>query len=153
MDWLNEHLWETWLGIAILLGVAELFSLDLILIMLAVGAIAGVITGALGAPLVLTVLAAGATSVAMLALVRPPIISRLHTGPELTLGHGKLVGRQALVTQEMSGLTAGRIKLAGEEWSAQPYDETLVIPAGTTVQVLEIRGATAYVYPVGELEA
>ena len=35
-DWLREHMWEAWLGLAILLGVAEMFSLDLILLMLAV---------------------------------------------------------------------------------------------------------------------
>ncbi len=36
-------LWEIWLGLAIVLGVAELFSLDLILLMLAVGAVVGIV--------------------------------------------------------------------------------------------------------------
>ena len=31
MDWLRDHAWETWLGLAIVLGVAEMFSLDLVL--------------------------------------------------------------------------------------------------------------------------
>ncbi|MFE6992919.1 NfeD family protein, partial [Streptomyces pharetrae] len=35
------------------------------------------------------------------------------------------------------------------EWTARAYDETLVIPPGTIVDVLEIRGATAFVYPRG----
>ena len=32
MDWLNDHLAAVWLGLAILLGVAELASMDLILL-------------------------------------------------------------------------------------------------------------------------
>ena len=35
MDWIRDHLWETWLGLSIVLGVAEMFSLDLIFAMLA----------------------------------------------------------------------------------------------------------------------
>ena len=40
----------------------------------------------------------------------------------------------------------GRVKLAGEEWSAQSYDPLQVLPVGKTVQVMEIRGATAVVW-------
>ena len=43
-------------------------------------------------------------------------------------------------------------RLSGQEWSAQPYDETLTIEPGETIEVLEIRGATAYVHPVPRLE-
>jgi membrane protein implicated in regulation of membrane protease activity len=39
------------------------------------------------------------------------------------------------------------VRIGGEEWSARPYDETLTIPKGTTVDVLQIEGATALVYP------
>ena len=41
---------------------------------------------------------------AALALVRPTMVKRLHGGPELSLGHGKLVGRQGIVTEDISGL-------------------------------------------------
>ncbi|WP_121251376.1 NfeD family protein [Nocardioides ferulae] len=152
MDWLSDHAWAAWLGLAMTLGVLEMFSLDLILLMLAFGAIAGMTTAALGAGLVLQVLVAAGASVATLAVVRPALAKRLHGGPELMLGHGKLVGQQGLVTQQISGLEHGRVKLAGEIWSAAPYDESLTIAAGETVEVLQIKGATAYVHPVQRLE-
>ena len=85
---------------------------------------------------------------AMLALVRPSVVKRLHSGPELQLGHGKLVGRQALVTEDVTSLTPGRVKLAGEIWSAEPYDDSLTIKAGETVEVLAMKGATVYVHPL-----
>ena len=153
MEWLQEHAWETWLGLAILLGVAEMFSLDLILMMLAAGALVGMVAAVLDLHIALQVLAASAASVAALAMVRPTMVKRLHGGPELTLGHGKLVGRQGVVTAQVSGLAAGRIQLAGEEWTAEPYDDTTTILAGETVEVLEIRGATAVVHPVARLES
>ena len=107
MDWLRDHAWETWLGLAIVLGVAEMFSLDLILIMLATGALVGMVAAVLDLHVAVQILAAAAASLAALALVRPTMVKRLHGGPELSLGHGKLVGRQGIVTEDISGLAAG----------------------------------------------
>ena len=152
MEWLQDHLWETWLGLAIALGVAELFSLDLVLLMLAGGALVGVVTALFGAPLALTVLAAVAASAAMMTLVRPSVVRRLHSGPQLTLGHAALVGRQGVVVEEVSG-QAGQIKIGGEIWTARSYDETDVIEPGTTVDVFEIRGATALVHRIQALDS
>jgi membrane protein implicated in regulation of membrane protease activity len=153
MEWLSDHMWEAWLGLAILLGVAEMFSLDLILLMLAVGAMAGMVTAAFDANLVIQILVAAAASVGALALVRPNLVKRLETGPDLRLGHGKLVGQQAKVTEQISALEHGQIKLAGEIWTAAPYDEHLVIEPGETVEVFQIRGATAYVHPIPRLDS
>jgi membrane protein implicated in regulation of membrane protease activity len=151
MDWLSDNAWAFWLGLATFLGIAELMSLDLVLAMLAVGATGGAVTAALGGGLAAQVVVAAAVSIAMLALVRPSLIARLHQGPDLVLGTGKLVGQRGTVTQRMTGLTVGQIKLAGETWSAAPYDESLTIEPGVTVEVFEIRGATAYVHPIPEL--
>ncbi len=149
----EDWFWAVWLGVALLLGVLELFSLDLVLLMLALGALVGMVAALLGAPGAVAAIAAAAASVACLALVRPKLVKRLHTGPELSLGHGKLVGRQGIVTERITGLEAGQIKLAGEIWTARPYDETLAIEPGATVEVLEIRGATAYVHPLPSIES
>ena len=148
MDWLGDHLWAGWLALAIALGAAELASLDLILLMLAVGAITGAISAGIGFPIVLQILLAAGASVAMLAVVRPNLVKHLHSGPDLQLGHGKVVGHQALVTEDVTSLAPGRVKLDGEVWSARPYDESLTIKAGETVEVLAMKGATVFVHPV-----
>jgi len=147
-DWFQD--WQAWLGLAIALGVAELFSLDLILLMLAVGAVAGMALSLLGLPFAVQVLAAVGASVAMLALVRPSVIKRMHSGPELTLGHAALVGKQAVAVGEISR-HAGQIRVNGELWSARPYDESLVIAEGAQVEIFEIKGATALVHEVPSL--
>jgi membrane protein implicated in regulation of membrane protease activity len=153
MEWISEHAAAVWLALAVGLGVAEMFSLDLVLIMLATGALAGVVTALVTDVVLVQAIVAIITSVGMLAVVRPGLARRLHHGPELRLGHGKLVGTQGLVTEPVSSLSPGRVRLAGDIWTAQPYDESLTIEAGETVEVLEIRGATAYVHPVPRLDA
>ena len=61
-------------------------------------------------------------------------------------GSDALVGRSALVTREVSA-SGGLVHLTGEDWSARSFDEDLVIPAGTRVDVFLIQGATALGHP------
>jgi membrane protein implicated in regulation of membrane protease activity len=151
VDWLGEHLVAAWLVLAVALGVAEMVSLDLVLIMVAAGAVVGALAAIVSLPLILQVLLAAGSSAAMLALVRPNLVKKLHSGPDLVTGTNRLVGQQGIVTEELSAHSPGRVKLAGEIWSACPYDESLTIAPGAKVEVFAIRGATAYVHPVGEL--
>jgi membrane protein implicated in regulation of membrane protease activity len=153
MDWLNDHLWAGWLALAVALGVLELVSLDLFLIMLAGGAVIGALTALLGGPLALQVVLALITSVALLAVIRPNVVRRLHSGPTLRTGAEALIGKRARVLREMAHGTPGRVKIGGEEWTAEPYDEDDRIEAGEVVDVVQIKGATAYVLRVHKLES
>ncbi|WP_151082362.1 NfeD family protein [Nocardioides cynanchi] len=151
MEWLGNHLWAVWMVLAVGLGMAEMLSLDLVLLMLAVGAVVGALAALASFPVVLQVLLAGGGAAAMLTLVRPNLIAKLHNGPTLVTGHDKLVGHQGVVTEALSTQQPGRVKIGGEIWSAQPYDDSLTIPSGATVEVFAIRGATAFVHPVDEI--
>jgi membrane protein implicated in regulation of membrane protease activity len=147
-EWFQD--WQAWLGLAIALGVAELFSLDLMLLMMASGALAGMAMAMLGFVWPVQVVVAVAVSIGMVALVRPNIVKRLHSGPELTLGHAALVGKQGVVVDEVS-MQSGQIRVGGELWTARPYDETEVIEPGAPVDIFEIKGATAYVHRIPTL--
>jgi membrane protein implicated in regulation of membrane protease activity len=120
------------------------------LLMLAVGALVGMVAAVIGLPVAVQILAALGASVGMLALVRPNIVKRLHTGPELRLGHQALVGRQGIVVDKVSA-QGGQIRIGGELWTARAYDQTEVIEPGEAVDVFEIRGATALVFKVPTL--
>jgi membrane protein implicated in regulation of membrane protease activity len=153
MHWLGDNAWAAWLGLALLLSVAELASLDLVLVMLAVGALAGMLTSLATDSVTAQIVAAVATSVAMLAVVRPGLTRRLHSGPDLVLGPATLIGKQAVTPVRLSAHQGGQLKIDGELWTAKPYDELMVIEPGQTVEVLKIKGATAYVHPVPTLES
>ena len=151
MDWLSDHLWVGWLGLAVALGALELVSLDLFLIMLAGGAVVGGITALLGGPVALQIVLALITSVALLAVIRPDVVRRLHSGPTLRTGADALIGKRATVLRELAYGTPGRVKIGGEEWTAEPYDEDDRIEIGELVDVVQIKGATAYVLRVHRL--
>ncbi|HET9501767.1 MAG TPA: NfeD family protein [Marmoricola sp.] len=153
MDWLRDHLWETWLVVGAALAALELISLDLVLLMLAGGAVVGFLTAIVGGPFALQLVLALATAVGLLAVVRPSVVHRLHGGPTLRTGTEALIGRRATVLTALEHDAPGRIKLGGEEWSALPYDEDDHIEPGTPVDVVAIKGATAYVLRIHPLEA
>lgn len=148
-EWFEE--WQAWLGLAVLLGALELFSLDLILLMLAGGAVLGMVAAIIGLPVVAQVLIALAGSAACLVLVRPSVVKRLHGGPTLVLGHDALVGKQAVVIEQVSA-HGGQVRVGGDVWTARAYDEDLVIEPGATVDIFQIKGATALVHQVPELD-
>lgn len=138
--------WLAWLVLAVVLGVAESFTLTLALGLLAGAALVASITAGLGAPVAVQLLAFAATGGVGLVAVRPIARRHLTRVPALRDGSDALVGRSALVIREVTA-SGGLVSLSGEDWTARPYDEDLVIPAGVRVDVLQIDGATALVHP------
>ena len=137
--------WVWWIVAAGVLAVAEILTGGtLVLLMLAGGAAAGGLTSALGAPPALSVGVFAIVSVALLGLVRPVARRHMRVSRETRTNVAALVGAEALVLESVDG-TDGRIKLAGEVWSARAYDGQSVFEPGTRVQVLQIDGATALV--------
>lgn len=149
-DWLGEHAWAIWLSLAFLLGVAEVMSLDFVLIMLAVGALAGAGVAVL-APSVwwLQVLVAAGVSVGMLLALRPTLLAKVRNMPGYRSSAAKMVGSTGVAVSEINK-SGGEIKVDGQSWTARPYSSDIVIERGTEIEVYEIDGAIAVVYPKHE---
>jgi membrane protein implicated in regulation of membrane protease activity len=143
IDWMTDHAWVTWVGVAVLLSVVELMSLDLVLLMFALGALAAAVVAGAGGPFWLALLVVVVVSVALLFFARPPIVAKLHAGPTLTTGHQNLVGRDAEVLEPVTS-TDGRVRLASEVWSART-DGPETFDTGAWVRVVRIDGAFAVV--------
>ncbi|MCW2831859.1 MAG: NfeD family protein [Aeromicrobium sp.] len=144
IDWIQEHAWATWLGLAVILALVELMSLDLVLLMFAVGAVAAAVAAGLGAPVWVAVAIFAVVSLLLLFLVRPSVVQKLHAGPTLQTGHSALVGATGVVVEPVDQ-RHGRIQLAGELWSARSNLPREVYDTGTEVLVTQIDGATAVV--------
>jgi len=138
--------WIVWLVIAAALGIAEVTTLTLALGLLAIGALSGALTAALGLPLVVQLIVFGLTSAAGLLVIRPLAVRHIRQPPLLRSGTAALVGREALALTEVTR-HSGRVRIGGEEWTARPYDPGVVIPPGADVDVLAIEGVTALVHP------
>jgi len=140
------HSWIVWLIVAAVLGVAELLTTTLAFGLLAIAAVAAAVVGAFHLSFALQLAAFAVAAGAGLGFVRPIAIKHIKQPPALRTGVAALVGRSAIVLEEVTE-HSGRVRIDGEEWSSRPYDETLVIPVGTKVDVMQIKGATVLVYP------
>jgi membrane protein implicated in regulation of membrane protease activity len=147
MQWLTDHPVLMWVGLALILAVIEVASLDFFFVMLALAALFAALLAALGVIFPLQVAGAGVAALVMVLVLRPPLVRRLSPGLAQLTGTAALVGRSAIVLAAVDP-SGGQIKLAGEVWSARKKsgtDDTQIFEPGQTVWVQAIEGATAMV--------
>lgn len=138
--------WVVWLILAVVLGVVEAFTLTAALGLLGGAALITAGAAALGLPVPLQLLVFAVIATGALAVLRP-IAARHVLRPSMQrFGVDALAGRPAYVVNEVTS-RAGTVRIGGEEWTARPLDDALVIPAGAAVDVVQIDGAVAVVYP------
>lgn len=131
-----------WIAGAVILSLIEIATVDFTFLMMALGALAAAGASALGATRPVEVAVFVTVSVLLLLLARPWIKKRLgRTVPDVRTNASALVGRTALVLEDVDA-DGGRIRLAGELWSAR---STVRIPKGESARVSSIDGATALV--------
>lgn len=134
-----------WLVLAVALCVGEVVTLDLVLLMLAGGALAGGAAALVTAALPVQAGAAALAALVLLVLVRP--VARRHLEvPGLPSGADRLRGRTALVVEPVTA-SGGQVRVDGELWRARPFPTGTEVPAGRTVVVAQVEGATLHVYP------
>ena len=145
MDGFGGYDWVAWVGLAVVLAIVEVTTLDLVFAMLAVGALAGAATGLVTDNVLLQALVALVVSVGMLFVVRPIALRHLRTPHALRTGVAALIGEKGLVLEAVDARD-GRVKIKGEVWSARSFDPSCTIEPGRAVEVVQIDGATAVVY-------
>lgn len=147
MNWLSNHLWAVWAGLAVILAVGEVTLFDFTLMMLAAGALAGAGVALIFPGLLwLQIVVALVVAVAMLWLVRPWLRNATHSHAEVKSGAQHMLGKTGPVVKEITAEGTGAIRIGGDLWTARSYTgET--IAEGERVEVMEIDGATAIVYP------
>ncbi|MEU9171303.1 NfeD family protein [Streptomyces sp. NPDC048420] len=136
--------WVWWLVGAAALGIPLVVTAMPEFGMLAVGAVAAAAAAGLGGDVVVQVLVFVVVSVALIAVVRPIATRHRVQRPQLVTGVDALKGKQAVVLERVDS-AGGRIKLAGEVWSARSLDAGQVYEPGREVDVVDIEGATAIV--------
>lgn len=145
MEWLRETQWLAWVGGALVLGLIEVASLDLVFMMLSAGALAAALAAFLGASFPVQVLVFVVASGLLLLVARPVALRRLKpAGAEQRTGTAAQVGRTAEVLEPVDA-RSGLVKLTGETWTARSADAARAFAPGETVRVVRIDGATAVV--------
>jgi membrane protein implicated in regulation of membrane protease activity len=138
--------WLVWLLLGLLLGTVEVLTLTAALGILGGAALLSAGAAGVGLPLPAQLVVFAVVSVLGLLLVRPLARDHLRKPESVRFGVEALVGESGYVLREVTRHD-GRVRIAGEEWTARPFDGSLAIPEGATVEVLRISGSTAFVYP------
>ncbi|MFI9719006.1 NfeD family protein [Streptomyces sp. NPDC052396] len=136
--------WAWWLVAAVGLGIPLVVTALPEFGMLAAGAVAAAVTSGLGGGIVIQFIVFTVVSVALITVVRTVANRQRARRPELRSGVEALKGREAVVLERVDG-DGGRIKLAGEIWSARSLDAEHSFEVGQRVDVIDIDGATALV--------
>jgi membrane protein implicated in regulation of membrane protease activity len=138
--------WLLWLIAAVVFGVGEIATLGFFLAPFAGGALLAAIVTGLGAGTAVGWVVFLVVSVVLLAALRPVARSHRRQAPLLRTGTAALVGKSGMVVERIANDEGvGCVRIDGEVWTARSYDDDEVIEAGRRVQIVEIRGATAFV--------
>ena len=140
------ELWLIWMVVAVVLGVAEIFTLTAARGVLGAAAVVPAVLAALGLPLPVQLVMFAISAAAGVVLVRPVALRHMRQPQLERFGVDALVGKRAYVVREVTDRD-GLVRIDGDEWTARPFDESVVIPVGAAVDVMRISGTTAYVYP------
>jgi membrane protein implicated in regulation of membrane protease activity len=145
--WLVENPWILWLVLFLGLAAVETITLDLLFLMLSLGALAALVASFLTGSFFLQGIVFCLVSLMMVLLVRPIALRHLRAGPgEQRSNIDRLIGEPALALETVTSYS-GTVKIGGDTWSARTAGGVSV-PAGTRVAVARIDGATAVVEPV-----
>jgi membrane protein implicated in regulation of membrane protease activity len=139
-------LWVIWIVVACLFAAGEIASLSFYLAPFAAGAVMAAIVDVAGAPDVASVFVFLIASALCFGFLRP--IARRHrlTPPSYRSNAQAHNGQTVVVQEEIDNdRDTGTVKLSGEIWTARSYVDGQKIPAGSRVDVVEIKGATALV--------
>ncbi|MRG58415.1 NfeD family protein [Agromyces sp. CFH 90414] len=151
MDVLTQYAWIVWLVLILVFATIEIFTLEMTFLMLAIGSVAGLLSGLFGIPWYAQFIIAAVVAVALILLLRPPLLRTLRRGGDPARSNiDALIGAGGQVVRTVSGV-GGQVKLQnGDVWTARlsPITEQADVAVGEKVLVTGIDGATAVVVPV-----
>lgn len=135
-----------WLIIFIILLLIELCTVNLVSIWFAVGALGGVVAANLTNNVTIQVIVFIVVSIICL-LITKPIVKKVRTRKITATNLDRVIGKEGLVTKEISKNSFGEVKIGGCIWTATSKEE---ISKDTQVRVLRIEGVKLVVEKIKE---
>lgn len=128
-----------WLSIAIVLGIIEATTAQLVSIWFAVGAVGGCVTSLFTDSILIQIIVAVLVSLITLIATRP-LAKRLINTKKTHTNSDRNIGKTAVVISDIDNVAStGQIKVGSSIWSAKSTDDT-VIKKHSTVVVKAIEG-------------
>lgn len=130
--------WQIWIIVALGFFILEVFTPGFAVACLSIGAIGGAVGSAFGCELKFQILIFAIFTLLAFVLVRPVVLKLFYNkSKEVATNVDALIGRQAVVTEEIKPVVGGRVKVDGDDWKAVTADGKSV-EAGKIVRILKL---------------
>ena len=145
---MDQFLWIIWLILAVVLIIAEIFTLGFVLFWFGVGALAAALVGFFGLGLGWQFATFAVVSIALTAMSRTIFATYFShdEGNTIKSGVDSLPGKVGTVIEASKGaMGEAAVKVFGSTWTAYPIDDETKLIAGEKVEVVEVKGSSIYV--------
>ena len=138
---MEQEIWRwLWTGLAVVMGIGEMFTAGFFLLPFAIGAACAAVLAWLGAGVLAQWLVFFGVSAVALAYLRR-YIDRQDEAEQPRVGANRWVGSEGIVLEEIDPDTAsGMVRVENEEWRAMSH-HGITIPAGSRIAVRDVKGA------------
>ena len=137
-----------WLIATVALGAVEAFTVGLVSIWFAAGALVAMIVALFGGVLWQQVLAFAIVSLICVIALRPLARTKIGGRDKVATNADRIIGQEAIVREAIDNtLGTGAVAVSGVEWSARSEDDS-PIGIGSRVKILRIEGVKVFVSPV-----
>lgn len=129
-----------WLVAVVAFLVIEALVPGLVSLWFAIGALAALLSAALGAPMWLQLIWFFVVSIAALLLTRP-LVKKFVNGRVQPTNADSLIGKECVVTEDIDNIRSqGAVKIRGMEWTARAEKDSDRYAVGDVVSVAAIEG-------------
>lgn len=128
--------WIFWLVLVIVLSVIEIATVSLVSIWFVASGIVVMILSFFICDVAIESTIFAIVGIILLLVTRP-IVARLKSKDNAKTNLDRIIGEDAIVTEDITKNTVGEVKIDGKRWSAISKNKCLI---GDTVKVLKIDG-------------
>ena len=137
IDYLSQHLWQTWAVIAVICLILELTAGDFFIMCFSIGAAFACGAAAVGLGFYAQLVFFAVFTLISLFLVRPVALRYFHRHDEGRVSNADaLLGRHGKVVETIQAGGFGRVQIDGDIWKAETKDNA-DIPEGSNVVVVD----------------
>lgn len=140
-----------WVVLFAVFVVFEAVTVQLVSIWFAIGCIGGIVANLCGASAVLQIAVVVILSIICLIITKPLAKKLTKNKTDSKTNADLLIGKEAILLEDVDNVReTGYIKVNGVEWNVKSFEDKLIIPKGTKVEVKNIVGSKLIVDIVKE---
>ncbi len=137
IDYILTHIWQVWLFVSILCLILELSSGDFFIMCFSIGALIATLAAAAGLGFTTQIVAFALCSALCIFFVRPVALKYLHGNREARVSNADaIIGRTAIVSENIIAGGYGRVALDGDDWKAQAESPEAHFAKGDKVKIV-----------------